>query len=102
MTFSFHAPHICPFAACTSLMGARRASLASHGEGAHVSVLGKTKQSNISKTKAFENMVHGSRNYFFYPRTHFVMNRPGPIRPGPVRPDHDAFWCFKSRKLSSV
>ena len=35
------------------LLRARRASLASQGEGAHVPVYGKTKQLNISKNKDF-------------------------------------------------
>ena len=78
------------------LLRARRASLASQGEGAHVPVYGKTKQLNISKTKGFWDMVHKRKNCLFLPPNPF------PSWTGPTRPDHDALWCLISRKISSV
>ena len=72
---------------------ARRASLASQGEGAHVPVYGKTKQLNISKTKHVWNMVHITKNTCFHPLNPF------PRWTGPARPDHDALWTLISRVI---
>ena len=78
---------------------ARRASLASQGEGAPVQCIGFW-TSDISENMHFWHMVHRCHFCLFSPKyQRYIIKKSDPARPGPTRPDHDALCAPISRKV---